>query len=94
MKVKMLRRLMVLFLLLCVFYISFVMAGCACHPSSEQLSQLDMTEAAALAAEKQAEAKAQERKEWEAKLQEKQGELQRAEDDLKAVQETVAREGE
>ena len=40
----------------------------------------------------EAEAKIQERKEWEAKLQEKQAELKQAEDDLKAVQEALAQE--
>lgn len=94
MTIKLLCRSMVLFLLLFAFLASAVLTGCARHPSPEQLSQLELTKAAALAAEEQAEAKTQERKEWEAKLQEKQEEVKKAEDDLKAVQEALAREGE
>lgn len=90
---KILRRSMVLFLLLCVLYISAVLTGCACHPSSEQLNQLEMTKAAALSAEGEVQAKTQERKEWESKLQKKNQELKKAEDDLKAVQEALARKG-
>jgi len=86
----MFRRSMILLLLLCVVYISVVLTGCACHPNMEQLDQLEATKVAALAAEEEAEAKAQERAEWQAKLEQKQAELQKAEQDLKAVQEEVA----
>ena len=90
---KILRRSMVLFLLLCVLYISTVLTGCACHPSSEQLNQLEMTKAASLSAEEEVQAKAQERKNWENKLRKEQQELRKAEDDLKVVQEALAQEG-
>jgi uncharacterized protein HemX len=90
---KTLRRSMVLFLLLCVLYISAVLTGCACHPSSEQLNQLEMTNAAALSAEEEVQAKTQERKNWENKLRKEQQELKKAENDLKAVQEALAQEG-
>jgi hypothetical protein len=90
---KILRRSMVLFLLLCVLYISAVLTGCACHPSPEQLNQLEMTKAAALSAEGEVQAKTQERQEWEGKLRKKNQELKKAEDDLKAVQEALAQEG-
>jgi hypothetical protein len=93
MTIKRLRRSMVLFLLLCVLYVSVVLTGCACHPSPEQLNQLEQTKAAALAAEEAAKAKAQERMEWEAKLEEKQAALQKAESDLRVVQEELAKEG-
>jgi hypothetical protein len=94
MAIKRLRRSMILFLLLCILYISAVLTGCACRPSPEQLDQLEMTKAAALAAEEAAQAKAQERMEWEAKLEEKQAALQKAKNDLKVVQEELAEEGE
>jgi hypothetical protein len=93
MNVKMIRRSMVFLLLLCVLYVSAVLTGCACHPSPEQLNQLEMTKAAALAAEEAVKAKTQERMEWEAKLEEKQAALQKAENDLKVVQEELAKEG-
>lgn len=90
MNIKMFRRMVVISLLSLAFLGSFLLAGCARHPSPEQLSQLENTKAAALAAEKEAEAKKQERMEWEGKLQKKQQELKQAEDDLKAVQQAVA----
>jgi len=93
MNVKMIRRSMVFLLLPCVLYVSTMLTGCACRPSPEQLSQLEQTKAAALAAEEAAEAKTQERMEWEANLKEKQAALQKAESDLKAVQEELAKEG-
>ncbi|KPL18372.1 MAG: hypothetical protein AMJ92_08325 [candidate division Zixibacteria bacterium SM23_81] len=91
---KILRSSMVLSLLVCVLYVSTVLIGCACHPSSEQLNQLEMTKAAALSAEEEVQAKTQERKNWENKLRKEQQELKKAEDDLKAVQEALAQEGE
>jgi uncharacterized protein HemX len=93
MTIKMFRRSMILLLLLCVLYVSAVLTGCACHPNLEQLDQLEATKVAALAAEEEAEAKAQERMEWEGELAKKQAELKKAEEDLKAVQEEVASEG-
>ena len=91
---KTLRRSMVLFLLLCVLYISAMLTGCACHPSSEQLNQLEMTRTAALSAEEEVQAKTQERKKWEDTLRREQQDLRKAEGDLKAVQEALAQEGE
>ena len=93
MNVKMIRRSLVFLLLICLLYVSTMLTGCACHPSPEQMSQLEQTKAAALAAEGAAEAKTQERMEWEANLKEKQAALQKAESDLKAVQEELAKEG-
>ncbi len=92
MSIKMLRRSLVI-LLLCAFLGSMVLSGCARHPGPEELNQLEMTKAAALAAEEKAEAKTKERMEWEAKLKEKQKQLQKAEDDLKAVEDALAAEG-
>ena len=90
MNIKMFRRMVVLSFLMVAFLVSTLLTGCARHPSPEQLSQLENTKAAALAAEKEAEAKKQERMEWEGKLQKKQQELKQAEDDLKAVEQAVA----
>jgi len=92
MTIKMFHRAMVVSLLLLVFLGSVVLTGCSRHPSPEELNTLEMTKQAALAAEEEAEAKIQERKEWEFKLQEKQAELEQAENDLKAVQEALAQE--
>jgi hypothetical protein len=90
MTIKRLCRFTVLSLLMLAFMAGTLLTGCARHPSPEELNQLEMTKQAALAAEGEAEAKKQERMEWEAKLQEKQKELQQAEEDLQAVQEAMA----
>jgi hypothetical protein len=89
MTIKRLCRFTVLSFLLVAFLAGTLLTGCARHPSPEELNQLEMTKQAALAAEKEAEAKKQERMEWEAKLKDKQAELQQAEDDLTAVQEMM-----
>jgi septal ring factor EnvC (AmiA/AmiB activator) len=91
MTIKKLCRFTILSFLVCALLASTLLTGCARHPSPEELNQLEQTKAAALAAEKEAEAKKQERMEWEGKLQKKQQELKQAEDDLKAVQEAVAK---
>ncbi len=94
MTIKMLCRSTVLSLFLVALLASVLLTGCSRHPSPEELGQLEMTKAAALAAEDEALAKTEERQNWEAKLQDKQEELKIAEDDLKAVQEALALEGE
>jgi len=90
MTIKRLCRSTMLSFLMLVFLAGTLLTGCARHPSPEELNQLEMTKQAALAAEEEAQAKQQERMEWEAKLKEKQHELQQAEEDLKAVQEAMA----
>jgi septal ring factor EnvC (AmiA/AmiB activator) len=90
MTIKKLCRFTILSLLIFAFLVGTLLTGCARHPSPEELNQLEQTKAAALAAEEEAEAKAQERMEWEQKLKQKQEELNQAEEDLKAVQEAVA----
>jgi hypothetical protein len=90
MTIKRLCRFTVLSFLMLALLAGALLTGCARHPSPEELDQLEMTKQAALAAEDEAEAKRQERMEWEAKLQDKQKELQQAEEDLKAVQEAMA----
>jgi hypothetical protein len=90
MTINKLSRFIVLTFLVFAFLVGTLLTGCARHPSPEELNQLEMTKQAALAAEKEAEAKKQERMEWEAKLQKKQEELKQSENDLKAVQDAVA----
>jgi septal ring factor EnvC (AmiA/AmiB activator) len=90
MTIKKLYRFTILSLLIFAFLVGTLLTGCARHPSPEELNQLEQTKKAALAAEEEAEAKAQERMEWEEKLKQKQEELNQAEEDLKAVQEAVA----
>jgi len=57
MTIKMFHRAMVVSLILLVFLGSVVLTGCSRHPSPEELNTLEMTKQAALAAEKEAEAK-------------------------------------
>jgi outer membrane biogenesis lipoprotein LolB len=83
-------RLSMLFLFSLILVASLLLSGCSRYANEEQLTTLDETEAAAVAAEQKVSESEQTNAELKAKLAEKQEELKQAQEEKERIEASLA----